>query len=134
MKSKLKYLITADNFIIDQNTGKLSLIGIFNDINGSSKDTEKLVSFVVAGRIYVEETIHGNNQGVLKIVIYDPNNVTLIEKEAKGLFNESRIVNFALFFTFVKFNLIGKYCIKVYLNNTEVESDTYDCNINFKLN
>lgn len=132
MKSKLKYLLIADNCIIDKNTGKLSLIGIFNDIKIPTNEQETIVSFVIAGRLSVEEPVPADNSGILKIIIYDPKDNVLVEKVARGQFDESKVVNFTIFFSFIKFTGIGKYQVRVYLNDTEVGSDVYSCNVNVK--
>lgn len=126
MESKLKYLLVADNAIIDENSGKLSVIGLFGDINIPPEKELGIFSFVVAGELIAPEAKKGE-QGKITVKIIDPDKGEFKSVDMRGSFDRGEKVLFTAFFSLAEFNKKGNYEIEVYLNDKRSEKDDRPC-------
>lgn len=133
MKSKMKYILVAENAIVDEKTQKLSVIGIFGNINIPPNTDKIALSFVVAGELFAENTV-GVETGKLDINILNPDGSGLRSVSLQGPFEKNGKVQFTAFFNFVEFEQIGEYSVEALLDGELCTKDDKLCFFNVNKN
>ncbi len=126
MESILKYLLVADNAIVDENTGKLSVIGLFNNINIPETKDSITLSFVVAGELRAPGA-KSSDTGTITVNILDSKGKIFKSEKVSGGFEKNEKVIFTIYFTFVTFEEKGEYEIEILLDGVKPTKDERHC-------
>ncbi len=118
MKCKLEYALVAENAIIDSDSNKLTVVGLFSKIRIPTDGGSVRVNFVVAGKISLED-IAGEDPRELTVKIVKPNGKVLAQESMRGPLDTD--VTFRAFFTLIEFKEVGSYHVKVEFGGEELE-------------
>lgn len=118
MKPEILYIIIADNVIVEEKTGKLSIIGIFYAINLPSKQNLTILpSMTVLARI---SNAKGRKEA--KVNIIDPDGVIIATVVLKGDIPDNYL-NLRAIFQGLQFSKTGTYRISIQLDDELITSE-----------
>ena len=121
MESKLKFCIMADNIIVDSNTGKMTAVGISNEIDLPKDKAEKTISLVVGGQIMLDPDV---DSGELDIRILNPEGNLHVKETLRGAFEKGKDLQFVCHFRSVEFTKAGNYSVQFFLNGKKPAEDS----------
>lgn len=122
MNPTITTVLIAENVITEENTGKNSVIGIFDAIE-MPKDKDKITisQFVVFLKIV---GVRGLTNAEVKI--FSPNDTEVATVGVGGKAPETGVVHIKAFFKNITFEQKGKYRIRVFLGEDLRELDVSD--------
>lgn len=108
----LSYVLSFENLLRDKDSGAQTFTNVFDFIFLPADKSEVVQSFYTAGRIL--NTPGGVTQ--VQVDIYDPEGKIFQSQNTSGTLQPGDF-NFSLNFKLVQFKSVGKYLIKVKVNN-----------------
>lgn len=119
MKPEIVYIITADTTLIEDGTGKASLIGTFNEV--LVKDGQPLSTMTIFARI-----INAKGTKKAKVEILDPEGKTFSSLTlGEGSANPQNDLNLRAIFNTLLFKKPGKYNINIFLDDAQLLSSPH---------
>jgi hypothetical protein len=128
MESFLKYLVIAENAIVDEASNKLTAVNIFGDVRVAS-DAPIRLNFVIAGELYAPEA-KTTDTGKLVVRLISPSGVEHAVVELNGGFDKGGRVVFTAFFSLVEFSESGQYVVDLTLNGVTPTKEEKLCYFN----
>ncbi len=115
MKTEIEYLLVADSVILEQETGKASVIGIFQGFK--MPDEGLILPITIFTRIK-------GVKGHIKVIVslYNPDGKKLIESVPIEGDVDSEAVQIRAILPLIPFKKDGRYRIKVEVNGKELDS------------
>lgn len=116
---EISYVLTADNVIVEELTGKISVIGIFNDINIPANQ-DSVILPVMAIVVHIK---NGQGASTALIKISDPNGAEFQSVKLSGPSTGPSDLSLSAIFVALNFKILGKYKISVFLDDKDLSFD-----------
>lgn len=125
MKTRLKYLLLCDSAIVDNATGKLTAVGLFDRITIDDSVENSSSNFSIAGQLVFDSDEKIENLEI-KITIYKPNGEMFTNPGPLRMSGEKQKgdkVSFVANFVNAVLSDKGQYSIEVLVNNEKPKLD-----------